>query len=170
MQQAVRARCDGVPIDLEFGRQMMKVRRPVFAKSAAFSPPTAPTAIVFEKQPRWAPELQRQLSGDEARVVACRSLKDVDERCAGVSCGVVLLDAAVATTECLEFLRRGMADPKALPVVIVGSKPIADLEWAFREVGAAAFFVDRIPGHEMASVCRKLWSGSNHRSQKSSHR
>jgi hypothetical protein len=57
-----------------------------------------------------------------------------------------------------------------LPVVIVGSKRIADLEWTFREVGAAAFFVTRIPGHEMASLCRKLWSGSSHHYQGSSQR
>jgi DNA-binding response OmpR family regulator len=137
---------------------------------STFSPSTAPTAVVFEKQPRWAPELQRQLAAESVRVVACRSLKDVDERCAGVSCGIVLLDASVATADCLEFLRRGMADPEALPVVIVGSKRIADLEWAFREVGAAAVFVSRIPGHEMASLCRKLWSGSSHHYQGSSHR
>ncbi len=136
----------------------------------AFRLATATTAIVFEKQPRWAPELQRQFAGEEVRVVACRSLKDVEERCAGVSHGVVLLDAAAATAECLQFLRRRMANPDAVPVVIVGSRRIAGLEWAFREVGAVAFFIDRIPGHEMASVCRKLWSGSGYHTQGSTHR
>jgi DNA-binding response OmpR family regulator len=145
------------------------------ANFPAFPPATATTAIVFEKQPRWAPELQRQFAGDEVRVVACRSLKDVEERCAGVSRGVVLLDAAVATADCLQFLRRGMADSNALPVVILGSKRIADLEWAFREVGAAAFFIDRIPGHEMAALCRNLLggkpgSGSSYHTQGSTNR
>jgi DNA-binding response OmpR family regulator len=150
------------------------------ANFPAFPSPTATTAVVFEKQPRWAPELQRQFAGDEVRVVACRSLKDVEERCARVSRGVVLLDAAAATADCLQFLRRGMADPHALPVVIVGSKWITDLEWAFREVGAAAFFINRIPGHEMASLCRnlmgrnllggKLGSGSSYHTQGSTHR
>lgn len=159
-----------MPIDLEFDRQATKVRLLVPANFLAFPPATATTVIVFEKQPRWAPELQRQFAGDEVRVVACRSLKDVEERCAGLSLGAVLLDAAAATADCLQFLRRGMADPNALPVVIVGSKRIADLEWAFREVGAAAFFVNKIPGHEMASVCRKLWSSSSYHSQGSTHR
>lgn len=145
------------------------------ANFPAFPPATATTAIVFEKQPRWAPELQRQFVGDEIRVIACRSVKDVEDRCAAASRGVVLLDATAATADCLQFLRRGMADPNALPVVIVGSKRIADLEWAFREVGAAAFFIHRIPGHEMAAHCRnlldrKLGSGSSSHTQGSTHR
>ena len=60
----------------------------------------------------------------------------------------------MAPAECLQFLRRAMADPQALPVLIVGTKRIAHLEWSFRELGAAAFFAKRIPGHEMASLCR----------------
>jgi len=130
----------------------------VFASSAAFPQQTTPTAIVFEKQPRWAPELQRQFLTEDVRVVACRSVKDVEERAAGVARGVVLFDASTAPAECLQFLRREMADPQALPVLIVGSKRIAQLEWSFRELGSVAFFAKRIPGHEMASLCRRQWS------------
>jgi DNA-binding NtrC family response regulator len=130
----------------------------VFATSAASAQQTTPTAIVFEKQPRWAPELQRQFLTEDVRVIACRSVRDVEERAAGVARGVILLDASMAPAECLQFLRRAMADPQALPVLIVGTKRIAHLEWSFRELGAAAFFAKRIPGHEMASLCRRQWS------------
>jgi DNA-binding NtrC family response regulator len=130
----------------------------VFASSAAISQQTTPTAIVLEKQPRWAPELQRQFLTEDVRVIACRSVRDVEERLAGVARGVVLLDASTAPAECLQFLRREMADPRALPVLIVGTKRIAHLEWSFRELGAAAFFSKRNPGHEMASLCRRQWS------------
>jgi DNA-binding response OmpR family regulator len=119
---------------------------------------TAPTAIVFEKKPRWAPELQRQFSTEKVRVVACRSVRDVEERLAGVSYGAVLLDASVATADCLQFLRRGLSDPAALPVVIVGSERVADLEWLFLELGAVVFFSKKTPGHEMAALCRRQWS------------
>jgi DNA-binding NtrC family response regulator len=133
----------------------------VFASSAAFAQQTTPTAIVFEKQPRWAPELQRQFLTEDVRVIACRSVRDVEERLAGVARGVVLLDASTAPADCLQFLRREMADPQSLPVLIVGTKRIAHLEWSFRELGAAAFFSKRIPGHEMASLCRRQWSNQN---------
>jgi DNA-binding NtrC family response regulator len=133
----------------------------VFARSPVVVSERAPAAIVFEKEPRWAPELQRQFLKEDVRVIACRSLKDAEERSAGVGRGVVLLDASVATAECLQFLRRGMTDPEALPVLIVGSTQTARLEWAFRELGAAAFFPNRIPGHEMASLCRRQWKGQN---------
>jgi hypothetical protein len=127
--------------------------------------------IVFEKQPRWAPEFQRQFQSDDVRVIACRSVKDVEKRSAGVASGVVLLDASVATSECFQFLRNNLSDPRALPTVIIASKQISQLEWAFREVGTAAFFVNRIPGHEMAALCRKLWSRRNAgRSERSSSR
>ncbi len=139
----------------------------VFASSAAISQQTTPTAIVLEKQPRWAPELQRQFLTEDVRVIACRSVRDVEDRLAGVARGVVLLDASTAPAECLQFLRREMADPEALPVLIVGTKRIAHLEWSFRELGAAAFFSERIPGHEMASLCRRqLSSQSTSRSER----
>jgi DNA-binding NtrC family response regulator len=131
---------------------------PLFVNSAAFARPTTPTAIVFEKQPRWAPELQRQFLTEDVRVIACRSVRDVEERLAGVAHGVVLLDASTAPADCLQFLRREMSDPEALPVVIVGTKRAAHLEWSFRELGAAAFVPQKIPGHEMASLCRRQWN------------
>jgi DNA-binding NtrC family response regulator len=120
-----------------------------------------PTTVVFEKQPRWAPELERQFFTADARVVSCRSLPDVAQRMAAVPRGVVLLDASAATGECLQFLRGEMGDPEALPVVVVGNKRMAHLEWSFRELGAAAFFAKKIPGREMASICRRLWSHSS---------
>jgi len=126
----------------------------------AFVPPSTPTTIVFEKQPRWAPELQRQFLAEDARVIACRSLRDVEERLAGLKRGVVLLDASVAPGECLQFLRREMSDPESLPVMIIGAKRVAHLEWSFRELGAIAFFPQRIPGHEMASLCRRQWAST----------
>ena len=127
------------------------------------SPPALPTAIVFEKRPRWAPELERQFLGEEARVVACRAVKDVEERSAGVAQGVVVLDASVATADCLQYLRHALSDPQALPVIIVGNRQTESMEWTFRELGAAAFFTKRIPGHEMAALCRRQWTDRERR-------
>ncbi len=131
----------------------------MFAKSPSFASLDRPTVVVFEKQPRWAPELERQFLAEEVRVVACRSVKDAAERAAGVARGVLLLDAAVAPADCLQYLRHALSDPRTLPVLIVGTPAIAPLEWSFRELGARAFFVKKIPGHEMASLCRRQWGG-----------
>ncbi len=133
----------------------------VSVHSLLFVSPATPTTIVFEKEPRWAPELERQFLTEDARVIACRSLPDVEERSADVARGLVLLDASAATAECLQFLRQELTDPEALPVVVVGKKRIAHLEWLFRELGAAAFFPKKIPGHEMAALCRRLWNHSS---------
>ena len=57
----------------------------------------AATAVVFEKRPRWGPELERQFKNEDVRVVECRSLADVAERTADVARGVILLDLAVPT-------------------------------------------------------------------------
>lgn len=117
-----------------------------------------PVAIVFEKRPRWVPELQRQFLNEDVKVVACRSIADVEDRSAGVSTGLILLDLAAEVADCVQYLARHAADPNRLPVVVVGSSDEAPLEWAIRELGAAAFFARRIPGHEMADLCRRQWS------------
>jgi DNA-binding response OmpR family regulator len=114
-----------------------------------------PTAVVFEKRPRWGPELKRQFENENVRVVECRSLGDVTERSTDVQQGVVLLDLAFKTVECLRFLGRGLNDGAALPVFVVGSTRLAALEWSVRDLGAAAFFAKAIPGHEMAELCRR---------------
>jgi DNA-binding NtrC family response regulator len=128
------------------------------ANSAALVPATTPIVVVLEKQPRWAPELQRQFLGEKVRVVACRSVRDVEERLTDVERGVVVLDASAEAADCLQFLKREMSDPNGLSIVIVGTKQLAHLEWSFRELGAVAFFSRKIPGHEMASLCRRQWS------------
>ncbi len=115
-------------------------------------------AIVFEKRPRWGPELERQFESEDVRVVECRSLSDVAERSAGVARGVIVLDFAAAAAECLRFLGRWLGDGATLPVFIVGSNRTAALEWPVRDLGATAFFRKTIPGHEMADLCRRQWA------------
>jgi DNA-binding NtrC family response regulator len=119
-----------------------------------------PTAIVFEQRPRWAPELERQFADEGVRVIACRSLTDVAERSARTPVGVILLDLQDAAADCLRFLGRRVSDAVALPVLIVGSDQTADLEWPVRDLGALAFFATKIPGDEMASLCRRQWSNN----------
>jgi DNA-binding response OmpR family regulator len=113
---------------------------------------------VFEKRPRWAPELQRQFADESVRIVACRSLRDVADRSANVARGVIVLDLTADTAECLRFLGNRLGDVETLPIFVVGSAQTAALEWTVRELGATAFFPGTIPGHEMAALCRRQWS------------
>jgi DNA-binding NtrC family response regulator len=122
-------------------------------------PSTTPVVIVFEKRPRWAPELQRQFLNELVRVIACRSVRDVEERLAGVARGAVLLDASAAPAECVQFLKNGLLNPEALPVIVVATAQLAEREWSFRELGAIAFLSGRNSGHAMASLCRRQWRG-----------
>src|ERR1700685_258653 len=117
----------------------------------------AVTAIVFENRPRWVPELERQFADEEVRIVACRSLRDVSERSAGVTRGLIVLDLHAAPGECLKFLEHRWGKPGTLPVFAVGSERTAALEWPLRELGVTAFFAGPIPGHEMAGLCRRQW-------------
>jgi len=112
---------------------------------------------VFEKRPRWAPELERQFANEAVRIVACRSLRDVADRSATVTRGVIVLDLAAAAAECLRFLGGRLGDAAALPVFVVGSERTAALEWPVRELRATAFFSRTIPGHELADLCRRQW-------------
>jgi DNA-binding response OmpR family regulator len=130
----------------------------VVVPNSSFAPTdeaTPTTAVVFEKRPRWGPELQRQFENEGVRVIECRSLADVAERTTGVRHGVVLLDLAFKTAECLRFLGRRLNDGTALPVFVVGSNRLAGLEWSVRDLGATAFFAHTIPGHQMADLCRR---------------
>jgi hypothetical protein len=101
--------------------------------------------------------LERQFANEGVRVVACRSLRDVADRSVDLARGVIVLDLATDTAECLRFLGGRLGDAKALPVFVVGSNRTAALEWAVRELGANAFFPGTIPGHEMADLCRRQW-------------
>jgi DNA-binding NtrC family response regulator len=121
---------------------------------------TAATAVVFEERPRWGPELERQFANEDVCVVECRSLSDVAERSADVARGVIVLDIAFQTAECLRFLGRRLGSGAGLPVFIVGSEQTSALEWPVRDLGATAFFAKTIPGHEMAHLCRRQWAQS----------
>jgi DNA-binding NtrC family response regulator len=118
----------------------------------------AATAVVFEKRPRWGPELERQFKNEDVRVVECRSLADVVERSADVAQGVILLELAFRPSECLRFLARRVGEEGSLPIIVIGSQGTASLEWPLRDLGAIAFFAKSIPGHEMADLCRRQWA------------
>lgn len=118
---------------------------------------TAPEIVVHEKRPRWTPELQRQFMGEAVRVRACWSLADIAPRPADDGPLVAVLDLDAAPAESLHFLARGTGRPWRLPVLVLASPRMADLEWSVRELGATAFLPADIGGDELATLCRRQW-------------
>ncbi len=117
---------------------------------------TTATVIVFEKRPRWTPELQRQFVGEDVRVRGCRSLSDVAQ--AGNTGGTVaVLDLDAAPADCLQFLGRSIQQRDCTPMIVIGSYRTADLEWNVRELGALAYLHGDCSGEEPARLCRRLW-------------
>jgi len=113
-----------------------------------------PIIIVFEKQPRWVPELQWQFVDHDVRVRACCSTRDIEQHFNSTLKCVVVLAMSAGAAECLQFL--GLCEGRWFfpPVIVIGSKQTAELEWPLRELGAFAFVEDRIGGEELARICR----------------
>ena len=117
-----------------------------------------PTLLIFERRPRWVPELERQFLGQDVRVRGCRSVKDVLKHCTPLANCVVILDLAAQPEDCLKTLERLMARSPSPTILVVASAMDRELEWPVRELGATAFLEEPIPGDEMAEWCRRQFS------------
>jgi len=115
--------------------------------------------IVFEKQPRWTPELQRQFASEAVDVVGCSTSGDFERRCVNSSVGVVDVDAA--PQDCLQLLGRLARTGEFPPIIAIGSEQTAALEWPLREFGVLEFAVDRPTGDHLARLCSRQWSNSH---------
>ncbi len=129
----------------------------VFARPGPYNPlrMLTPTLLVFERRPRWVPELQRQFLGQEVRVRGCRSLKDVEELLADSPRSAAILELDADPGPALRTLARLMARSPSPTILVVASPEYRELEWSVRELGAVAFLVEPIPGDEMAEYCRR---------------
>lgn len=112
--------------------------------------------VVFELRSRWAPELQRQFAGEEVRIRACRSLRDLDGLLADSPGSIAILDLLAGPAVCLQFLARHGGHSPQTPIVVVGSCHTAELEWPIRELGATEF-LPAPTGERLAAVCRRQW-------------
>lgn len=111
-----------------------------------------PTVVVFERRPRWAPELQRQFLDEDVHVRACRAVADIPPLLDRSSRNVLLLDLEADPLGCLGFLRQAARCTEA--VVVVGSQATRKLEWAAREQGAGEFLPESTSGEALSKLCR----------------
>ena len=114
--------------------------------------------VVFELRPTWAPELQRQFRTPSVRVRSCRAVDDIDDSLRADYLAVVLLDLDGDTESCLRYLGRRLESWIPVPVIVVGSERMRELEWPVRELGATSFECGHINGVELAQTCRRLWA------------
>lgn len=111
--------------------------------------------VVFEKRPRWLPELQRQFLGEDVRLTACRGMDDAEQLIPLSTVRVIILELAAAPAAILSSLQNMAGRSPQKAVFVVASQASWELEWAARELGAAAFVGDSITGEELASLCRR---------------
>jgi hypothetical protein len=116
--------------------------------------------IVLEKQPRWAPELQRQFSDQTVVVRACRDVASLRERVTAAlssekNC-VGLLDPAGWPGECLPVI--SWLRSLKIHVAVVGYPGIELLEPSLLELGVTNLVLPPIAGHEIGDACRRLLS------------
>jgi DNA-binding NtrC family response regulator len=117
-----------------------------------------PTLLIFERKPRWVPELERQFLGEDVRVRGCSSLSSLQDRLGELTSCVVILELAAAPAECLQALGRLMARSPFPTILVTASPAYRELEWAIREQGTVAFWEEPIPGDEMAKWCRRQFT------------
>lgn len=115
-----------------------------------------PILSIFERQPYWAPELQRQFAGEPVVVRPCRSVADLQAVIVAGGVAVVLLDFEAAPEECLAWLGRHGLSPDAPAIFVAGSGRSDDLESLLRELGCVDYLPDPTPGADLARRVRRV--------------
>lgn len=120
----------------------------------------SPSIIVYEKQPQWCPELQRQFLDEAVDVLGCSGPADFERRMRSESAAVGVIDVDAAPQDCLQLIARLGRDCVYAPIIAIGSTQTAALEWPIRELGALEFSRVRPQGAELARLCRRQWSAA----------
>ncbi len=125
-----------------------------FLMPGVLNTPRAAIAVL-EREPFWAPELQRQLGDEGILVRTCGGTDDLDRVFAEWprSLAVIELDAAPAAV--LAWLgRRSGRDRRG--VLVFASPATAELEAIARELGVTSFRGEDVSGGELTAQCLRL--------------
>lgn len=117
--------------------------------SAPVNSPQAGIAV-YERQPFWGPELQRQLTHRRVLVRECRSVRDLVPAVEDFSKAVAVLVFDASPTECLRWLADEFS--ASLCRIVVASREYAELESLIREAGAV-YVDDEVPRSYFTKVC-----------------
>lgn len=113
----------------------------------------APGILVYEKRPRWEPELKRQLAGSRVRVRGVRAEGAVVLLLRSMPGSVLVLDLDAGAADGLRLL--AVVAELGVPAVslVIASPATAGLEWPARELGALDFHPAAITGESLARQC-----------------
>ncbi len=112
--------------------------------------------LVFERAPYWGPELKRQFSDQSLFVRECRTVGDLNPSIADFSECLVVISLDSAPADCLTWIGKQSQALAGPPIIVIASPEYAELEWAVREAGAAAYVNDEICGRDLARICLRL--------------
>ncbi len=114
----------------------------------------AATILVLEREPYWTPELQRQFLTTDVKVRGCRKWSELSAAIQSDPSGLSVIDLADFAADCLT----GLAAIHSSRLIVISSPQYAELEFALRDAGAAAFFPDLPTGEQLARCCRRWLS------------
>lgn len=114
------------------------------------------TIVVFEKKPRWIPELKRQFRDDDVRIHGTATLADELLVQPGPINSMLVVVLEEAEANCLQFLGRSAQRVDPPPAIVVADPTTMEMEWTIRELGAVDVVADRVTGEELADLCRRV--------------
>lgn len=147
---------DGIPPGLSYDATRGLLRLPLTMDNSRMTSDSGPILSVFERQPYWAPELQRQFAGEPVGVRPCRTMADLQAVLAAADVPVVLLDFEAAPEDCLTWLKRHGLEPHAPAIFVAGAGRSGDLEPLLRELGCIDYLPDPTPGVDLARRVRRV--------------
>jgi len=114
----------------------------------------APHLLIFEKTPRWGPELKRHFLGSGLDFRSARSIAEIGRLLTvGREC-LLVMDLQAGTGECLRFVAQARQTRLCVRTLLIGSAQTRELEWVARELGADHFVEEEIGGSGLAHLCR----------------
>lgn len=131
------------------------MRKRVFKRQGC----TVSRILVLEQQPRWYPELRRQLAGSSVRIQSRTMMADVRDELAALnrdgSQHVLLVDLNVGAAGVLALAAIARQRPD-VRMIVVGQTESQPLEPALRELGTDSFFLMPVSGDQIAAECARL--------------
>ncbi len=113
------------------------------------------TIRIFERSPRWLPELQRQLAGEAFDIRLSHSAADVFQDVTSTSNDeIALFDFNSSPANCLQTFSKILRQNGTQSIIVIHSAEQLSLEWSLRELGITHFLSDKTTGKEIADVCR----------------
>jgi DNA-binding response OmpR family regulator len=115
--------------------------------------------LVLEQQPRWYPELRRQLADSSVRIQSRSKTAEVRgelaaQRHDGLRL-VLLVDLNVGAAGVLA-LAAAARQRSDVRLIVVGQSESRPLESVLRELGTDSFFLMPVSGEQIATECARL--------------